>query len=324
MLPIRDSNPSRTVPVVNNTIIGICVVVFLIELGQGSGFDKFLYLYGLVPARYSVPEMAAYFSFFQQAFSFLSFMFLHGGFWHILFNMWVLYIFGDNIEDRLGHGRYAAFYLLCGLASGLAHMIPNIQSTVPVVGASGAIAGVMGAYFILYPRAKVLTLVPLLFIPLFFEIPAFFFLGFWFVMQVLSAAGSSGGIAGGGVAWWAHVGGFVAGIVLLRMFKVMPAQALSERPTNITTRRKSPRIQVIHPTGPGNDPNLYGDITITSLEGITGATKTVNIPWGFQSRLYKVAVPPGTKSGATLRLKGLGRIAPDGTRGDLFLKVNFM
>ncbi|MFZ5562636.1 MAG: rhomboid family intramembrane serine protease [Thermodesulfobacteriota bacterium] len=321
MLPLRDLNPSRTVPVVNNAIIGICVVAFLIELGQDD-FEKFLYIYGLVPARYSVPEMAAYFSFGQQVFSFFSFMFLHGGFWHILSNMWVLYIFGDNIEDRLGHARYAAFYLLCGLASGLAHMIPNMQSTVPVVGASGAIAGVMGAYFILYPRARVLTLVPLLFIPLFFEIPAFFFLGLWFVMQLLNAAGSGG--MGGGVAWWAHVGGFVAGIALLKMFKVMPAEALAGRPENITTRRKTPRIQVVHPSGPADDPNLYGEILLTSLEGVTGTTKTVNIPWGFQSRLYNVAVPAGIKPGATLRLKGLGRIAPDGSRGDVFLKVNFM
>ncbi len=321
MLPIRDLNPSRTYPVVNNLIIGICVLVFLVELGQDD-FERFIYLYGLVPARYTVPEISVYFSLGSQVFSFFSFMFLHGGFWHIISNMWVLYIFGDNVEDTLGHGRYALFYILCGLASGLVHIMTNYYSQMPVVGASGAIAGVMGAYFVLFPGARVLTLVPLFIIPFFFEIPAYFFLGIWFFIQLLNATGPAGSI--GGVAWWAHVGGFLSGIFLLKMFNVTPVKERPAEREGITARRKTPRIQVVHPSGPAEDPNLYGEIAITPLEGLTGTTKTVNVPWGFHSRLYRVVVPPGTKPGSTLRLKGLGRILPDGTRGDLYLKVNFI
>ncbi|OQX60796.1 MAG: rhomboid family intramembrane serine protease [Desulfococcus sp. 4484_241] len=321
MLPIRDLNPSRTYPVVNNLIIGICVLVFLVELGQDD-FERFIYLYGLVPARYTVPEISVYFSLGSQVFSFFSFMFLHGGFWHIISNMWVLYIFGDNVEDTLGHGRYALFYILCGLASGLVHIMTNYYSQMPVVGASGAIAGVMGAYFVLFPGARVLTLVPLFIIPFFFEIPAYFFLGIWFFIQLLNATGPAGSI--GGVAWWAHVGGFLSGIFLLKMFNVTPVKERPAEREGITARRKTPRIQVVHPSGPAEDPNLYGEIAITPLEGLTGTTKTVNVPWGFHSRLYRVVVPPGTKPGSTLRLKGLGRILPDGTRGDLYLRVNFI
>ena len=130
-----------------------------------------------MPARYTVPEISGYFSIGQQVFSFVSFMFIHGGFWHLLGNMWSLYILGDNVEDRLGPLRYLAFYLLCGITSGLTHIIINHHSQLPTIGASGAIAGVMGAYFILYPKSKILTLIPIFIIPYFVEIPAFFFNG---------------------------------------------------------------------------------------------------------------------------------------------------
>ncbi|MDY6904552.1 MAG: rhomboid family intramembrane serine protease [Thermodesulfobacteriota bacterium] len=319
MLPIRDLNPSENYPVVNNTIIGICIVVFIIELSHGANMSRFLYNYGLVPARYTRPEIAAYFPLPLQVFSFISFMFLHGGFFHLIFNMWFLYVFGDNIEDDLGHGKYLLFYLLCGLASGVAQFMFYPTANVPTVGASGAIAGVMGAYLIRYPAAKVLTLVPLIFIPFFFEVPAFFFLGLWFLMQVLNATMTGAG--GSGVAWWAHVGGFVAGIALLKLFGQMPTKADIKRSAGFTAKRKTPRLQIIRPSGPGSEPDLHGELVITQLEGITGTTKTVNIPWGFQSRLYRVVVPPGTRSGAKLRLKGLGRQSADGTRGDLLLKV---
>jgi len=145
---------------------------------------------------------------------------MHGGFFHILGNMWFLYIFGDNVEDRLGHFRYLAFYLLCGLASGISHLVLNWTSQIPTIGASGAIAGVMGAYFILYPKAKVLTLVPIFFFIQFVEIPAFLFLGFWILFQFLSAATSSA--QAGGIAWWAHVGGFIFGIIFLKLFQRLP------------------------------------------------------------------------------------------------------
>lgn len=319
MIPLRDTIPSRNYPIVNNTIIGINSVVFLVELSQGSGLDSFIYLYGLVPARYSIPQVASYFTTGQQLFSFISFMFLHGGFWHLLGNMWSLYIFGDNVEDRLGPFRYLLFYLLCGMTSGLTHLIFNLNSNVPTIGASGAIAGVMGAYFILHPYSKILTLIPIFFIPYFIEIPAFFFIGIWFVLQILSAAGSQAGSAG--IAWWAHIGGFIFGIILLKVLFAAPDTGVTNRIRHITTKRKTPRLQVIRPVGPGNDPHLYGIINITPQEALTGTSKLVNIPWGFHKRLFRVLVPPGMKEGDTLRLKGLGKQMPDGQKGDMFLKV---
>ena len=167
MIPLRDTQPSANYPIVNNSIIAVNVLIYLIQLGQGAAVDQFVYIYGLVPARYSIPQVAEYFSLGQQLVSLISFMFLHGGFWHLLGNMWSLYIFGDNVEDRLGPLRYLVFYLLCGFASGMSHLVLNLHSNVPVIGASGAIAGVMGAYVLIHPQARILTLVPLFFIPLF-------------------------------------------------------------------------------------------------------------------------------------------------------------
>ena len=224
MFPLRDTVPTRNYPVVNNTLIGINVVIFLYQLSQGAGIDRFIYIYGLVPARYTVPQLSSYFSVWQQGFSFLAFMFLHGGFLHLLGNMWSLYIFGDNVEDRLGHLRYLGFYLICGIASGISHILLNLYSNIPTIGASGAIAGVMGAYFLLHPRAKILTLIPIFFIPYFIEIPAAFFLGAWFILQFLNAAGSHGSM--GGVAWWAHIGGFIFGIIF---FENLPLTAGNRR-----------------------------------------------------------------------------------------------
>jgi hypothetical protein len=215
--------------------------------------------------------------------------------------------------------RYIVFYLLCGITSGLSHLIFNLNSNIPTIGASGAIAGVMGAYLILHPNAKILTLIPIIFIPWFIEIPAFFFLGFWFVLQFINAAGSHGSI--GGIAWWAHIGGFIFGIIFLKIFLLLPATGVSDQMRRITAKRKTHRLQVIRPVGPGNDPHLYGTITITSFEAIAGTHKLVNIPWGFQKRLIRVTVPAGMKAGSKLRLNGLGKITADGQRGDLYLKV---
>ncbi len=163
MIPIRDTIRSETYPIVNTSLIAINgIVPFSWYVSQGQALDRFVFIYGLVPARYSVPQVANYFT-AGQAMAFLTFMFLHGGFLHLLGNMWSLYIFGDNVEDHLGHFRYLAFYLLCGFASGISHLVLNWHSEIPTIGASGAIAGVMGAYFVLYPKAKVLTLVPIFF-----------------------------------------------------------------------------------------------------------------------------------------------------------------
>jgi membrane associated rhomboid family serine protease len=319
MIPIRDTIQSKNYPVVNTLIIATNVLFYLVQTAQGEGLNQFIFTYGLVPARYSIPEIASYFTFGQQMVSFFSFMFLHGGFWHLLGNMWSLYIFGDNVEDRLGSIRYLLFYILCGLASGLFHLFINWHSKVPTIGASGAIAGVMGAYFLLYPKSKILTLIPIFFIPYFLELHAFIFIGIWFVLQFISAAGSSSQL--GGVAWWAHIGGFIFGIIFLKMFLKIPQFGITEKLQQKTSRQKTRRLQVIRTVGLKDDPNLYGSIEVTPQEARLGTHKLVNIPWGHQKRIFKVIVPPGIRDGASLRLGGMGRQIDDKSRGDLYLKV---
>jgi len=320
MIPIRDTTPSKNYPVVNTIIIAVNIFLFLVEMAQGNALDRFIFIYGLVPARYTDPHLSGYFSTGSQLLSLVSFMFLHGGFWHLLGNMWSLYIFGDNVEDRLGPYRYLAFYLLCGIASGLSHFLLNQSSNVPTIGASGAIAGVMGAYFILYPNSKILTLIPIFFIPYFIDISAFFFLALWFVFQFISAAGSRSDM--GGIAWWAHIGGFVFGMLFLKIFLAVPAFGPSSRLRRATAKKTTPRLQVIRPAGPGNDPHLYGTLSITRHEAAAGTQKVVNIPWGFHKRLFRVVVPAGISEGNVLRLKGMGKQRDDRQgQGDLFLKV---
>jgi membrane associated rhomboid family serine protease len=319
MIPIRDTIRSDTYPIVNIVIIAVNVAVFFVELSLGQGLNKFIYVYGLVPARYATPEISVYFTTGQQVIAFLTFMFLHGGFLHLLGNMWSLYIFGDNVEDRLGHLRYLVFYLLCGLASGVSHLALNWHSDVPTIGASGAIAGVMGAYFILYPRAKVLTLVPIFFFLHFVELPAFLFLGIWFLFQFLSAAGSSAQM--GGIAWWAHIGGFMFGIMFLKLFEMLPTMGAGGRLRGMTKKRSTPRLQVIRPAGIGDDPNAYGVISVSEREALFGARKLVNIAQGFKKRTFVLTIPPGVSDGSKLRLRDMGQQLPEGLRGDLYLKV---
>lgn len=319
MIPIRDTIRSETYPIINSLLIAINVVVFFIEVSQGERLDGFIKVYGLVPARYSVPQISAFFTTGQQVFSFLTFMFLHGGVFHLVGNMWFLYIFGDNVEDRLGHLRYLLFYMLCGLASGVSHLVINWHSVIPTIGASGAIAGIMGAYFILYPKAKVLTLVPIFIFFQFIELPAFVFLGIWFLFQSLSAAGVSA--QAGGIAWWAHVGGFVFGIVFLKLFELLPASSARRKLRDLTRKHTTPRLQVIRPVGPGRDADLHGFITITEHEALFGSRKLVNIAEGFKKRTFFLTIPSGLSDGQTLRLAGMGRQTQDGRRGDLYLKV---
>jgi len=319
MIPLRDTIPAATRPIVNHGIIVVNILVYLLQLSQGPYTDRFIYYFGLVPARYFVPQISEYFSSGAQIFSLLSFMFLHGGFWHLAGNMWSLYIFGDNVEDRLGPLRYAAFYLLSGLASGVCHMLLNRYSNIPTIGASGAIAGVMGAYFILFPRSRILTLIPILFIPYFIEIPAYFFLGVWFFLQFLNAAG--GGTAGG-VAWWAHIGGFIFGMLLLKTFARLPETGMSDPLRRLAARTTTDRLQRIRPTVEDDSTDLQATITVSAREALTGTRKLVSVPRGLQKQLLRVLVPPGVSEGTLLRLKGLGRPAADGTRGDLLLKVS--
>jgi membrane associated rhomboid family serine protease len=221
MLPIHDTIPSKHVPIMTWALIGVNLLVFLSEIRLGPrGLETLFYLFGIVPARYSHPEWADVVGLpVDNYWPFLTSMFLHGGWVHFVSNMWILWIFGDNVEDRMGPLRYLIFYLICGVAAGVVHYVTNPNSTVPTVGASGAIAGVMGAYLILYPGARVVTLVPVFFYPVFFEIPAFFFLGFWFLSQFWSGALSLvAAPMAGGIAWWAHVGGFVVGAVGFGLF----------------------------------------------------------------------------------------------------------
>ena len=203
MIPLRDTIPSSRVPLVNSGIIAANVAVFLYETTLGPRLDAFVYTYGLVPREFAPGAL-------------VTSMFLHGGWGHVLGNMLYLYIFGDNVEDRLGHLRYLAFYVLCGVAAGATQALTSPQSSVPMVGASGAIAGVSGAYLLFFPKARVVTLVPLFVFLQVVEIPAVFFLLIWFLWQVASGVATLGSraAAAGGVAFWAHVGGFVSGMVL--------------------------------------------------------------------------------------------------------------
>jgi membrane associated rhomboid family serine protease len=209
LIPLRDIIPSRTTPVVTIALIAINVLVFLYELSLGRDVDAFTLYWGLVPAAFSWVTV-------------FTSMFLHGGVLHVAGNMLYLWIFGDNVEDRMGHGRFLVFYLLCGVAAALAQTITTPDSVVPMVGASGAIAGVMGAYFVLYPKSRIVTLIPLFFFFQVIEVPAILFLGIWFLMQFISGLGSIvtvTGQSGGGVAFWAHVAGFVAGISGVVVFR---------------------------------------------------------------------------------------------------------
>ena len=221
MIPLRDDVPARTWPVVNVALIVLNSLIFLYEVSLGPALQSFLMTYGMVPAKVLYLSRHEPWNLWDRFAPFFTSMFLHGGWFHLIGNMWFLWIFGDNVEDRLGHGRYLLFYILCGLAAGFVHYSTNSTSGVPTVGASGAIAGVMGAYYMLYPRARVLTLIPLFFFFEILEVPAYFFLGFWFLIQLLQGTFSLAFVdtLAGGVAWWAHVGGFAAGVLLVHVFK---------------------------------------------------------------------------------------------------------
>jgi membrane associated rhomboid family serine protease len=238
MIPLRDNIPSRTTPLVNYAVIAVCALVFLAQLAEGRGEAGLVERFGMIPARIADPDKPVEIPVGTQPvrtrrgielatvvrpaapaavpawLTTLTCIFLHGGWMHFLGNMWFLFIFGDNVEDRFGHFGYLLFYLGCGLAASLAHFATAPGSTVPTIGASGAIAGVMGAYFYLYPRAMVLTLIPIVFIFEMVVLPAPLFLGIWFLLQFFQGVFSIGAVQASGVAWWAHIGGFAAGLVI--------------------------------------------------------------------------------------------------------------
>ena len=209
-IPLKDLNPRRTYPVINTLLILSNVIVFLYQLTMTPRqYQAFELANATIPnhIRLAVNGHGS----LEAAFlPILTSMFMHGGFLHIAGNMLFLWIFGDNVEDHFGHFPYLLFYLVCGIGSGLAHIVFNYHSSLPALGASGAISGVMGAYIILYPRAQVLTLVFIFFIP----IPAFIILGYWFLLQFFAGVSTVGASATGGVAWWAHIGGFLMGMLI--------------------------------------------------------------------------------------------------------------
>lgn len=222
MIPLRDDVHTTTQPVVTTFLVATCVVVYLVQVSLGEpNFHRVIYMLGSIPALLFTdarlpPELALV----PSELTLISSMFLHGGWMHLIGNMLYLWIFGDNVEDAMGHVRYVLFYLICGVAAALIYALSDPMSVIPVVGASGAISGVLGAYLVLYPHARILVFLPMGLV----RLPAFFVLGFWFFLQLLNSilADAQQGLADaqqGGVAWYAHTGGFVAGIVLIPLFK---------------------------------------------------------------------------------------------------------
>ena len=216
MIPLRDSTRSRTFPIVNVSLIVINFIVFFKEISlSNQALNQLTFTYGLIPAHVA-SQLAAGAPLLSLATPFITAMFLHANWLHIIGNMLYLWIFGDNVEDRVGHLPYLFLYLLVGVAGSIVYCLASPASQVPIIGASGAIAGILGAYFVLYPKAKVLTLLPLFFFITLVEIPAVWFLLLWFGMQVLNGFTTS--LDADSVAWWAHIGGFVAGAVLINLF----------------------------------------------------------------------------------------------------------
>ena len=209
MIPLRDTQPSYSTPFVTILLIVMNVFVFLYEVSLDDYTrNAFISTWGMIPARFEYTDM-------------LTSMFLHGGWLHLIGNMWFLWIYGDNVEDTLGHGKYLLFYLLCGLAAAGTHAVTNLDSRIPTVGASGAIAGVMGAYLVKFPHSRILTLVVVFVFITTVEIPAVLILAYWFLIQLASGMWSVGysQLSQGGVAWFAHVGGFVAGVILINVMR---------------------------------------------------------------------------------------------------------
>lgn len=225
MIPLKDMTPRQSFPVMTLVLIGINIAVFVHQITlPGPAGDAFIRTYGLVPSHISLALAGHHYTLAQALIPFFTCMFLHGGFLHIIGNMWFLWIFGANVEDRMGPLPYLLFYLICGIGSGVSEVAFSWGSHVPSIGASGAISGVLGAYIVLFPKSRILTLVPLLIIWFLWKVPAVIFIGLWFLMQFVSGVASIGSVENGGIAWWAHVGGFLLGLLLVNLF------ATSKRP----------------------------------------------------------------------------------------------
>jgi len=221
MIPLKDTIPSEKYPIATVLLILANVSVFFYEISLGQHLPQFVKFAGVVPARFLDSRLYLSQGLFGHYLPIFTSLFLHGGWVHLLGNMLYLWVFADNIEDRLGHFKFPIFYLLCGFGASFAHIFANPTSTVPSIGASGAIAGVLGAYFILYPKSTVIALVPIFFFFQIVELPAFIFLGVWFLMQFFSGVLTLGlGTAQtAGIAWWAHIGGFLSGIFFILLLR---------------------------------------------------------------------------------------------------------
>ena len=219
MIPLRDDLPTRSAPLLTITFIVACSVIFLWQISLGAkGFEMAVYSLGVIPAvLFGDTSLPPEYFHVPPTLTVLSSMFLHGGWMHLIGNMLYLWIFGNNVEDSMGHGRFILFYVACGIGAALAQALPNPDSVIPMIGASGAISGVLGAYLLLHPRAHVLVLIPLGFYAHVARLPAMLVLGFWFVLQLVSSAFADN--EAGGVAFGAHIGGFVAGMALIPFFK---------------------------------------------------------------------------------------------------------
>ena len=218
MFPLRDTIRPQTKPIVNTSLIVINVLVFFYQYSLGPHFEQFIYQFGLTPVRFFWGLNHHHLA--DAVIPVFTSMFLHGGWLHLIGNMWFLYIFGDNVEDRVGHVPYIFFYLLCGIGSALTQTFFEKSSQLPMVGASGAIAGILGAYFMLYPHSRILTLVPIFIFIQILEVPAVVFLFFWFIWQFIQGSiTAASSAAQGGVAWWAHIGGFLVGLALIFVFR---------------------------------------------------------------------------------------------------------
>lgn len=238
MIPLKDDNPTNSTPIITYIIIGICVVVFLLEISSPNySSGALFYSWGVIPASlvhnlqvpeeiYRVPPVA----------TLITSMFMHGGFMHLIGNMLYMWIFADNIEDELGKTKFIIFYILSGIAAALTQVYMNTESTVPMVGASGAIGGVLGAYIVNHPRAKVLVLIPLGFFTQIIKVPAIFVLGIWFILQFVSSAFSSS--SGGGVAYGAHIGGFIFGAIAILFFNRGVKRSIRKRSISRKTNAK--------------------------------------------------------------------------------------
>jgi membrane associated rhomboid family serine protease len=220
MIPLKDDNPTSIQPVITLSIIVLCVLVFLWQLTLSpEGGRAAVYALGFIPAVLSGnAELPPQLVWVPSSLTVFTSMFLHGGFLHLAGNMLYLWIFADNVEDSMGHGRFILFYALCGVAAALAQAAPELGSTIPMIGASGAVSGILGAYVLLYPHARILVVVPLVVILYTLRLPAIIVLGIWFAIQLMSSLAAPA--VGGGVAFRAHLGGFIAGVLLIRLFAV--------------------------------------------------------------------------------------------------------